>query len=399
MKYDNQLRYATEIIQSFGGGIPLHDWLKQFFRDHKQMGSRDRKQLSEMVFCFYRLGHTVKNLSIGERILIGLFLCNTSPVEILGYFKPSWNDQTQLTLDEKISILSHFNISFTCTDIFPWKELLGNGIDHLALCKSFLRQPDLFLRVRPGHEQQVQMKLQSQPIPFEWVPPATVRLPNGFKADQLFELNKEVVIQDLSSQQTGRFFQLTADLKSKTVKAWDCCAASGGKSILMLDQHPGLQLLVSDIRPTMLANLKKRFGEAGILTYESLVLDLANPVFKQEPATSLIWQRIAPFDLVVLDAPCSGSGTWARNPDELYFFESGAIDRFSDLQRRIVSNTISHLNKKGRLVYITCSVFKKENEDMVDYIQQTCRLNLEKSEYFPGYDLRADSMFAASFSS
>ena len=146
------------------------------------------------------------------------------------------------------------------------------------------------------------------------------------------------------------------------------------------------------------ANLQRRFEEAGIHSYESLALDLSKPVFNPEGATTVL-SRSIPFDLLLLDAPCTGSGTWARNPDELYFFNADSIDRFSNLQRSIISNTIFSLNKKGRFVYITCSVFKKENEDMVEYIRQTHHLNLERMEYFEGYGLRADSMFAAAFSS
>jgi len=398
MKYDNQLRYATEIIKAFAGGTPLHDWLKQYFKEHKQMGSRDRKQLSEMVYCFYRLGHAMKNHSTDERILVGLFLCNSSPVELLSYFKPIWNDQIGQTLEHKTNILSQSSIAFDPANIFPWKDRLGDGIDHPALCNSFLHQPDLFIRVRPGYEKTVLKKLQDQSLPFEWIAPTTVRLPNGFKAELLFELNKEVVIQDLSSQETGGYFLPPDGSRPGHVKAWDCCAASGGKSILLADQYRDLRLLVSDIRPAILANLKKRFEAAGISTYDSLVLDLTKPVFNLESATVTL-NRMAPFDLLLLDAPCTGSGTWARNPDELYFFNEGSIDRFSVLQRRIVSNTIFSLNRKGRLVYITCSVFKKENEAMVDYIQQTYRLKLERMEYFKGYELRADTMFAAAFSS
>ena len=398
MKYDNQLRYAAEIIKAFAGGIPLHDWLKQYFREHKQMGSRDRKQLSEMVYCFYRLGHALKNLPIDQRVLVGLFLCNSTPLELLGYFKPLWNGQIHLSLEDKTDILAQSSILFDISHIFPWKVQLGEGIDQLALCKSFLHQPDLFIRVRPGYEKKILTKLQEQSLHFEWLAPATVRLPNGFKADRFFELNKEVVIQDLSSQQTGSFFLSPNEAIPGTLKAWDCCAASGGKSILLVDQHPDLRLLVSDIRPAILANLQRRFEEAGIHSYESLALDLSKPVFNPEGATTVL-SRSIPFDLLLLDAPCTGSGTWARNPDELYFFNADSIDRFSNLQRSIISNTIFSLNKKGRFVYITCSVFKKENEDMVEYIRQTHHLNLERMEYFEGYGLRADSMFAAAFSS
>ncbi|MDE3143943.1 MAG: Fmu (Sun) domain-containing protein, partial [Bacteroidota bacterium] len=68
------------------------------------------------------------------------------------------------------------------------------------------------------------------------------------------------------------------------------------------------------------------------------------------------------------------------------------------LQKKIISNTIPHLAKDGYFLYITCSVFKKENEDAVDFIQQQFpSLQLIKKELLKGYEMKADSMFAALF--
>jgi len=86
VKYDNQLRYAVNIISDYQGSVPLHAWLKDFFRDHKQMGSRDRKTVSNLVYAFYRLGHAVRELKIEERILLGLFLVRSSPASFYNIF-------------------------------------------------------------------------------------------------------------------------------------------------------------------------------------------------------------------------------------------------------------------------------------------------------------------------
>src|ERR1700759_3579274 len=104
MKFDNQLRYAKEIIDAYTGDQPLHVWLKDFFRVHKQMGSKDRKQLSHLVYVFYRLGHAVKQLPPDERILTGLFLCSDQPIELLQYFRPEWNEQVTQSLSQKVAI-------------------------------------------------------------------------------------------------------------------------------------------------------------------------------------------------------------------------------------------------------------------------------------------------------
>ena len=93
--------------------------------------------------------------------------------------------------------------------------------------------------------------------------------------------------------------------------------------------------------------------------------------------------------------PCSGSGTWARTPEQISNFNSNQIAEFTQLQYLIVSNVIHHLEKNGYLLYITCSVFKAENEDIVEKL--TGHLKLVEKKYFEGYTNKADTMFAALF--
>src|ERR1700744_2134998 len=197
------------------------------------MGSRARKLMSTLVYGFYRLGHAQKQLPPEERILAGLFLCHDGPHEMLQYFRPDWNEEASLPLEEKIAFYQtqlpgqtptsgttrhpdqppgHIQPSgpapspgttFRVEDIFPWKSELSDGIDHRAFCLSFLRQPDLFLRIRPGHQQAVLAQLDSA----EFIPPFTLRLPNGFKVEDHFTPDHEVVVQDYSSQRIASFLQ------------------------------------------------------------------------------------------------------------------------------------------------------------------------------------------------
>jgi len=394
MKFDNQLRYAVEIIEAFNGKMPLHNWLKDFFRQHKQMGSKDRKQASEMVYCFYRLGHAAKKSSVAERILTGLFLCNHSSNEILQYFKPLWNEQVGLTLHEKIPIISEHTGSSEANyleKIFPWADQLSDGVDHLSFCVSFLQQPDLFIRLRPGFENEVKKKLDQHAIAYREINSSCLSFANTTRLDELIALDKEAVVQDLNSQRTGSFLETPHQLSSaETVKAWDCCAASGGKSIMLHDLYPEIDITVSDIRESILINLKKRFQEAGIKKYKAFAANLSS----LHTRTSI---QKSSYDLIIADVPCSGSGTWARNPDALYFFDIKEIDKYQLLQRKIISNIIPYLKKGGLLVYITCSVFKKENEEMVDFVRQNFDLDAEKTTLLKGYDQKADSLFITRF--
>ena len=390
MKYDNQLRYAVKIIENYNGKHPLQSWLKDFYRSHSQMGSNDRRQASNLVYNYFRLGHAVKNIDVVERILLGLFLCNSNSIELLSYFKPEWNDHISVTIEEKIAICHRDGIDFQIGDIFPWKVHLSPAVDHISLCKSFLIQPDLFIRARPGFEDYTLKKLHELGIPSRLEGPAAIRLPNGTAIDKFFSLDKEIVVQDLSSQRVGGFFDSIRRDQDAPLKAWDACAGSGGKSILLYDNVPGIDLTVSDVRTSILANLKKRFEQAGIRKYNSFVADLAGDgvIF---PVSKL------GFDLLVLDAPCSGSGTWSRTPEALCFFEEHMIDEYSSLQEKMLSNTVPMLKKGGSLFYITCSVFRKENEDIASFIRNSLGLEGLATDLQKGYAQKADSMFISSF--
>ena len=156
------------------------------------------------------------------------------------------------------------------------------------------------------------------------------------------------------------------------------------------DLFPRASITVSDIRGSMLVNLRKRFSEAGIQRFHSFTADLAKPGFRP---------TVRDVDLVIADLPCSGSGTWSRTPESLFFFKEDSLQNFQSLQQRIISSVGPSLKKGGRLVYITCSVFKCENEEMVDFICQRFSLSLEKMAVLKGYDQKADTMFVASFRS
>jgi len=384
MKFDNQLRYATTILSSYQGGIPLHTWLKDFFRQHKQMGSRDRKTVSNMVYAFYRLGHAVRGMPVDERILLGLFLVHDQPDELLAYFRPEWSSQAAKSLEEKIDFIHGKGIDFTPGEIFPWKDELSEGIDHYAFCLSFLQQPDLFLRIRPGNEQQVLNRTNE--LTRELIPPFTLRLPNGTKIEALFTPDKEVVIQDYSSQRIAGFLRSAAS----PVIFWDACAASGGKSILAYDMMPGINITVSDIRESILKNLQQRFRQAGITKFYSFIADLTRK-------DTVLSSDTLPYNLVLADVPCTGSGTWSRTPEELFFFNPGKILTYSAAQKAIVGNIVPRLAPGADFVYTTCSVFRKENEAIAGLVREKFGLRLEQADAIKGYGQKADTMFAARF--
>ncbi len=383
-RFYSYLNTAVRIVGQYQGESPLAAWLKDFFRAHKQMGSKDRKQITELVYGYYRLGHGVTGISAEERILCGSFLCNRASSLFLAELNPELDELIGLPLSGKLQVPYIQKAGFDIGAVFPWQGELSEGVDTAGFGRSFLQQPDVFVRIRPGFEKTVKAKLFQAGIPFQDLEAGCVAFAPAQKLEGLLEVDREVVVQDASSQRTGDYFFQEGCKDSLSV--WDCCAASGGKSIMAYDRCPTMRLTVSDIRASILHNLGQRFTRAGIGSYRSLLTDLSRPGAAMPSGN---------FDVILADVPCSGSGTWARTPEQLFYFEPSKIDHYRHLQQKILTNAVSKLEKGGRMVYITCSVFKKENEGMLRFAEEQLELKVAASRLIQGFGMRADTMFLA----
>jgi 16S rRNA (cytosine967-C5)-methyltransferase len=385
MHSHSHLNTAKKIIQSYDGTAPLATSLKQFFKSDKKFGSKDRKQISHLCYCFYRIGNAFQNLSSEGRMLTALFLCSENSNKILEELKPEWNERVSLPVIEKINLVS---ANKEIEHIFPFATELSKKIEQQPFSLSFLIQPNLYLRIRAGKKKKVIRQLEEAEINFTLLGEDCIQLSNQSKVDEVLAIDEDVIIQDYNSQKTiAALENAKRQTPNSKLSAWDCCAASGGKSILFHDHFPDARLTVSDIRESILINLQKRFKRAGIKNYDWFVADVSSPAFAFQKK----------FDLVICDAPCSGSGTWNRTPEQLFFFKKEKIDQYARLQKQIVSNASKALKKNGYFLYITCSVFEKENEAVVDFIENNLPLQLKSMEYLKGYDKKADTLFVALF--
>ncbi|MBX3253176.1 MAG: Fmu (Sun) domain-containing protein [Chitinophagaceae bacterium] len=382
------------MIRQYKGEQPLAAHLKTFFASGRKYGSNDRRQIGQMCYCYYRLGKLTWNCSlpVQDLIIAGLFLCTSGESELLRTLKPEWHSFLNESADAKLQLINrchkNSNIDLTAGNIFPWHDLLSEGVDPDAFCRSFLVQPDVFLRIRPGFEKPVRQKLQNAGIPFRDTDKGDcIALNSLTRMEEVIVLNKEAVVQDYNSQ---RVFYAVSKIAAQQLNVWDCCAASGGKSILAFDVLGRVNLTVSDIRPSILANLRKRLATAGISLQQMLQLDLT----QKQPLSSL---ALSPFDLVICDAPCSGSGTWSRTPEPVHFFDRQQVEHYRQLQQKIVTNVTPHVKPGGYLLYITCSAFKAENEMMADYLLKNEPFSLVEMKLLEGYFRKADTMFTALF--
>jgi 16S rRNA (cytosine967-C5)-methyltransferase len=379
MIVENRLRIFNAFLTEFPKDRPVTKYLPEYFKRNKQMGSRDRKNLSKAIYSYFRLGNCLAGLKSDERLFVALFLTSNSPDDMLAYFKPAYQELITASLTEKAAYLTSVFPEFNLNDIFPFAAHLSSSIDQSLFISSQLIQPDLFIRAIKGAEQKLEAYLKEAQIPFQ-KKEFCYRLPNAAKL-----LNTEYLyeVQDQSSQYTANYFQP----KPKQMW-WDCCAASGGKSLLLHALEPSVYILASDNRASSLLNLEVRFKQAGITQFRRREIDLLAEINSIEKDS---------MDGIILDAPCSGSGTWSRTPEMLSQFNESQIEKFIYLQRTIAENAVQFLKPGCPLVYITCSVFKEENEEAVAYFLANLPLKLEKMELIKGYESKADTMFVARF--
>lgn len=377
-----QIRTVERLLNEYRqeSGVPLARFLTGFYKRNRQMGSKDRRMASRLVYHYFRIGAAAQREKVAIRLAMADFLCSDeSPVADV--LLPELCAHIHADFSEKISVLEA-STAFRLEDVFPFHQFLSAGIDRESFIESLFVQPDLYIRLRPPYGAGVMAALEAERIPYREIDVHTVALPNGTALDRIAGIAGQFEVQDYSSQQTGEYFD-AADGESW----WDACAGSGGKSLLLLDQNPAIRLLVSDTRRSILRNLDERFEVAGIKHYRQKIVDLTS-----DTSAVLGDER---FDGIILDAPCTGSGTWSRTPEMLSSFDSGSINRFATLQRQLATQAIKHLKPGKPLIYITCSVFSEENEDVVSYLQNNLGLQVQQATLLHGYRHKADSMFVA----
>ncbi len=135
----------------------------------------------------------------------------------------------------------------------------------------------------------------------------------------------------------------------------DACAAPGGKLFRLLEADLELAITAIDRAPGRLASLREIAGRLGHGQFDC----------READATRLDWWDGTPFDLVLLDAPCSGTGTLRRHPEIKVLRQAAAVSECAALQARLLANLWRTLRRGGRLLYCTCSILAEENDQVV----------------------------------
>ena len=363
--------HLLRILNAFDlSTLPLDVFLSQFFRAHKAIGSKDRSYICEKIYQMIRwqllLDHLCKKpVSWEKRLQIVLeqdltpYTTDTTiPPYIRASFPKSLFDKLLKPFGEEKTL------QFCLTSNLPAPTTIRINPEKTTR-ETLLNAWKNKYSVEPCHKSSLGITFKKKINFFE-----TAEFKEG-----LFE------IQDEGSQ------LVAAHVKVKPGDhVLDFCAGAGGKTLAFAYQMQNKgQIYLYDLRAHALLQAKKRLKRAGIQNAQYLTSEH----LKKKGL-------IGRMDWILLDVPCSGTGTLRRNPDMKWRFTSSMVDNLVEEQRAIFDQTLKYLAPGGHIVYATCSVLPEENYQQISYFLEKYNLKLAAIPFFtlPQVD-GMDGFFAA----
>ncbi len=355
---------ALEVLgQVFEQGLNLEKQLKKCFRRHRQLSNPQRRRCALLVHgvSCYRL-----RFAYLSRVL-SVFRENMS--HYLAFYWTEHSEESLDTLAERFVLSVEALEKLRCGDIFwpedpltalevrysyprwmlhQWRKSL-NVEQCAALADSFNQAGPIAIRVqqRKNSHEELSRSLEEQGMRVETGKLAPYALRLLGKPDirtNANYLNGNFEVQDEGSQLIG--FAVGAQ-PGETI--WDMCAGSGGKTMALADAMADQgQIWATDIDVQRLQDLKLRARRNGLSCVNAQTI-------------SDCQDKLPLFDRVLVDAPCTSSGTFRRGPHRKWTILPQSLGCYSDLQLQLLLQAAKYLRPGGRLVYATCSVFAEEN--------------------------------------
>jgi 16S rRNA (cytosine967-C5)-methyltransferase len=331
------------IVSTRDDGPPADAIVTRYFKHRRYAGSKDRPAVRELVFRAIR---TVAERPASGRSAV-LNLGEEEP-ELLALFGEARGPEPINQSDQSAP-----------AGYIPewlWPELSPHvGVPEWP---ALLERAPLDLRVnisRASRDELLNRFAGAEPTPTS---PCGIRLPADSRVDDhpAFEAGL-VEVQDEGSQLIG-----LACEPSNDDRMVDLCAGAGGKSLTLAAAAPSATILATDTNRARLSKLAPRAERAGA-TIETRLLSQPN-----ELDELVDWRASA--DLVLVDAPCSGSGTWRRSPEGRWRLTPDRLDRLVQVQQRLLGIAAELVKPGGRLVYAVCSIPSREGAGQIDRFRQ-----------------------------
>lgn len=346
-----RLSAAMDVLDRVGAGANAEQALTQWARASRFAGSGDRAAVRDHVFCALRCwrSHAALGGSVTGRALI-LGALREEEVDPDSLFTSEGHAPAPLTEAERAHLAAPVemarNVALDCPDWLA-PALEESLSEDFAPVMTLLRQrAPVFLRVNSAKATlaEAQASLAAEGIATQPAPLAKTALEVTENARKIRNSNAFseglVELQDAASQALVEALPLT-----RGQSVLDYCAGGGGKT-LALAARAQLSLFAHDADPARMQDLPARATRAGA---------------RIETLTTAEVSRRAPFDLVLLDVPCSGSGSWRRAPEAKWRLTRDRLDELCAIQAEILATAEGYVAPKGGLAYATCSMIEAEN--------------------------------------
>lgn len=351
---------AIDVLDRVLAGVPAEQALTGWARAKHYAGSGDRAAVRDHVFDALRCRRSYAELSgakieSGRALMIGaLRAAGSDPTNLFG-LGPYAPEGIQPAEAEALAHAPRYEdlpdaVGADCPDWLEPPLRTSLGPDFLAVMQAQRLRAPVYLRVNLARitRAEVCARLGLEGISAIESPDCDSALivdgnPNKIKAFSLY-LEGFVELQDLSPQRAVAALSLTDGMR-----ILDFCAGGGGKSLAMAARAK-VQIFAHDAAPARMRDLPERAARAGCKV--SLV-----------DGKDLVGQT---YDLVLLDVPCSGSGTWRRTPDGKWRLTPDRLAELVALQKSILQQAAELVCSGGKLAYMTCSLLSVENRTQID---------------------------------
>lgn len=343
-----RLQAAIEILDEViastrEDGPPADAIVTRYFKPRRYAGSKDRRAVRELVFRGIR--RSADRPASGRSVIVGMAVDHPDLLELFGQPRgpqPKENDEGGAPASCVPDWLKGELSPLVTSD--EWPALLERAPIDLRVNVARASRDELL----PGFAGAV-------PTPLS---PWGIRLPPDSRVDEHPAYSAGLVeVQDEGSQ----LIALACD-PAAGEKILDLCAGAGGKSLALAAAAPRAEILATDSNRTRLSKLPPRAQKAGAAIEQRLL----NPPHELKELHD--WRGEA--DLVLVDAPCSGSGTWRRNPEGRWRLTPERLERLVSIQERLLDMAAELVRPGGRLVYAVCSLLSREGAGQIERFLQ-----------------------------